>query len=193
MSRCPLSEADAGTSAIATLFANGGPAATLAPDGPGIEADIGVGLHVALGNLVNEMTAERQRKERLALDVSYITAPGTSFSALPGATADWGPKRGWAWAVQRITVSGFAATTDFVTAFRGTSTSDTVPAHALFTFQEAVAGGVSTWTPGRTGLILRGRESLVFGGTFTGSVAAPLVISVDAVQLAEAKLPYFLL
>jgi hypothetical protein len=188
-----MSEADAGTSAIATLFANGGPAATLAPDGPGIEADIGVGLHIALGNLVNEMTAERQRKERLALDVTYVSAPGVSYAALPGATADWGPKRGWAWAIQRITVSGLAATTDFATVFRGNSTAAAVPENALFTFQIATLGAVAPWTPGRTGLILRARESLVFGGTFTGSATAPLVISVDAVQLAEAKLPYFLL
>jgi hypothetical protein len=187
-----MSEADSGTSTIASLFAGSIPGLA-APDGPGIEADATVGLHIALGNLVSEMTAERMRKERLALDVSYVSAPGMSFAALPGATADWGPKRGWAWAVQRVTISGFAATTDFVTAFRGNSTADTIPANALFTFQEAVAGGVSTWHPGRTGLILRGRESLVFGGTFTGSITAPLVISCDVVQLHESKLPYFLL
>jgi hypothetical protein len=182
-----LSEADAGTSAIASLFA-GSPSASV--NGPGIEADVGVGLHVALGNLVSEMEAERRRKERLALDVSYVTAPAVSGAALPFATADWGPKAGWVWAVQRITVAGFGATSDFVIAYRGNSTADADPANALFTFQEAVAGGTSTWHPGRTGLILRGRESLVFGGTLTSST---VVISCDVVQLADSKLPYFLL
>ena len=186
--KCPVSEADAGTSSIASLFA--GMPAALAPDGPGIEADANVGLHIAVGNLVSEMRREAQRKAQLACDVSYVSAPAISLSSLPVATANWGPGKGWAWAVQRITVAGFGATTDFVIAYRGESTTDAVAANALYTFQEAVAGGTSTWHPGRTGLVLRGDESLVFGGTLTGTTG---VVSVDVIQLADAKMPYFLL
>jgi hypothetical protein len=190
-----LSESpDSGTSAIASLFnGSGGLLGGLAaPDGPGIEADATVGLHIALGNLVSEMTAERMRKERLALDVSYLSAPAVSSGVLPFATPQWGPASGWAWAVQRITVAGFGATTDFVIAFRGNNAnSDSVPDNALFTFQEAVAGGTATWHPGRTGLVLRGEESLVFGGTLTGG--GQLVVSCDVIQLSMSKLPYFLL
>lgn len=184
-----MSEADAGTSQIASLFA-GLPAATLDTSGPGIEADAAIGLHVAVGNLVSELRAEAQRKARLAADVSYASAPAITVTSLPAAPSGWGPGKGWCWAVQRITVAGFGATTDFVIAYRGTSTTDAVAANALFTFQEAVAGGTSTWHPGRTGLVLRGDESLVFGGTLTGSAC---VISVDVIQLADAKMPYFLL
>ena len=182
---------DSGTSAIASLFAGVMPGLA-APDGPGIEADATVGLHIALGNLVSEMTAERMRKERLALDVSYLSAPAVSSGVLPFATPQWGPASGWAWAVQRITVAGFGATTDFIIAYRGNNAnSDSVPDNALFTFQEAVAGGTATWHPGRTGLVLRGEESLVFGGTLTGG--GQLVVSCDVIQLSMAKLPYFLL
>ncbi len=180
--------ADSGTSTIASLFA--GMPAALAPDGPGIEADATAGLHIALGNLVSEMRREAARKAQLCADVSYVSAPTINAGTLPVATANWGPGKGWCWAVQRITVAGFGATTDFVIAYRGTSTTDAVAANALFTFQEAVAGGTSTWHPGRTGLVLRGDESLVFGGTVTGSAC---VISVDVIQLADGKMPYFLL
>lgn len=183
-----MSEADAGTSTIASLFAGMPGAAAL--DGPGIEADASVGLHIAVGNLVSELQAEARRKAQLAADVAYISPGAISLASLPVAEADWGPAKGWVWAVQRITVAGFGATSDFVIAYRGTSTTDAVAANALFTFQEAVAGGTATWHPGRTGLVLRGDESLVFGGTITGSAG---VVSIDAIQLAISKLPYFLL
>lgn len=183
-----MSEADAGTSTIASLFAGMPGAAAL--DGPGLEADASVGLHIAVGNLVSELQAEARRKAQLAADVSYVSAPAISLSSLPVATANWGPGKGWAWAVQRITIAGFGATTDFVIAYRGNSTTDAIGANATFTFQEAVAGGTSTWHPGRTGLVLRGDESIVFGGTITGTAC---VASIDVIQLAESKLPYFLL
>src|SRR5690348_17029080 len=181
-------DADAGTSMIASLFGSQ-PAAGLDRTGPGIEADAALGLHVAVGNLVDELRAEAARRRRLTLEVAYVSAPVVSSAASPYAQSDWGPGKGWAWAVQRFTVAGFGATTDFVTAYRANSTSGTVPANALFTFQEAVAGGTATWHPGRTGLILRGDESLAFGGTIT----ATITVSVDVNQLADSKLPYFLL
>lgn len=186
-----MSDADAGSAAIAQLFrATPMQAAAMAPDGPGIEASANAGLHLAVGNLVSELRAEAQRKARLAADVSYIKTPGQSFASLPGTTSNWGPGIGYCWAVQRITVAGFGATTDFVIAYRGNSNTDAIPMNALFTFQETVAGGTSTWHPGRTGLVLTGDESLVFGGTFTGTAC---VISIDAIQLTNEKMAYFLL
>jgi len=154
------------------------------------ELDFHADLSAAIGGLTAEMRAERERKLQLALDVSYISAPAMQFSALPGQPDAWGPKTGYAWAVQRVTVAGLGATSDFAIAYRGKSTNDAQPQNALFTFQEAVAGGTATWHPGRTGLILKGNEGLVFGGTFTGS---KLVVSIDVIQLAISKLAYFLL
>lgn len=159
--------------------------------GPGFELNIAAGLTAAIGNLVTELEADRRRKEQLALDVSYVSTPGEALTALPGAMPNaWGPNARYVWAVQRLTIAGFGATSDFVTVYRGNSPNDAVAGNALFTFQEAVAGGVATWHPGRTGLILAPEESLVFGGTFTGT---QLVISADVIQLATPKLPIFLL
>lgn len=93
--------------------------------------------------------------------------------------------------MQRITLSGFGATTDYVNLYRGTSTAQAVGNNALFTFQEAVAGGVSTWHPGRTGLVLKAEESLVFGGSVSGG--GTFFANIDVIQLTDAQLPYFLL
>jgi len=155
----------------------------------GIELEASLALSV--GDLIAEMRADRRRKEQLAADVAFIEAPPYSFTAVPAAQSGWGPNKGYNWAVQRITVSGFGATTDYVTAYRGTVTAQAVGNNALYTFQEAVAGGVATWHPGRTGLVLKGDESLVFGGSVSGG--GTFFASIDVVQLTDAQLPYFLL
>jgi hypothetical protein len=155
------------------------------------EATLSVDLSAAITGLAGEMRAERERKRQLAADVWFVHAPAIQIPALPAAGQAWGPNTGYCWAVQRITIAGFGATTDFITAYRGLSPTDVQPQNALFTFQETVAGGVATWHPGRTGLILMPDEGLAFGGTFTGT--SPAVVNVDVIQLTVAKLPYLLL
>lgn len=158
------------------------------PDG--LEVDVGVQLAASITTLSDELRTERQRKIQLAQDVAYIQAPVIAGPAVPLVPPTWGPKTGYAWGVQRITLSGLGATTDFVTAYRGKSPNDLVPQNALFTFTITTAGAVATWHPGRTGCVLVGNEGLVFGGTFTG---AQLVAAVDVIQLQLDKLPYYLL
>jgi len=157
---------------------------------PAIEADVSARIWASLDGLVTEMRAERKRMQDLAAEIAYISAPAIAFTAVPYAPPGWGPNTGYNWAVQRITLSGFGATTDYITAYRGNSTAHAVAAQALYTFQEAVAGGASAWHPGRTGLVLKGDESIVFGGTFTGT---QMVASIDVIQLTDAQLPGFLL
>jgi hypothetical protein len=161
---------------------------------PGLEIDASAQLALSINGLAAQMAADRRWRADLAADVSFVQAPPFTVASLPAvAGSQWGPNTGFNWAVQRISVSGFGATTDYVNAYRGTTAAQAVGNNALYTFQEAVAGAVSTWHPGRTGLVLRGDESLCFAGTFTGSASAPLYFCIDVIQLTDAQLPYFLL
>jgi hypothetical protein len=160
---------------------------------PGLEINFAANVSASIDGLTAELRADRRRKQELAADIAYIETPAITFAATAvpyAAGSGWGPNTGYSWAVQRITVSGFGATTDFLTAYRGNSTAHAVGQNSLYTFQEAVAGGVSTWHPGRTGLILKGEESLVFNGTVT---TGPFFVGIDVIQLTDAQLPYFLL
>jgi hypothetical protein len=156
-----------------------------------LSAEFQAGLAASIGTLAGELREERQRKIALAQDVAYVEAPAIVGGAVPLNQAGWGPNTSYVWAIQRITVAGLGATTDLVTAYRGTTpVAASAPQNALFSFAIPAAGAVATWHPGRTGLILQPEESLVFGGTFTGTT---LAVSVDVIQLHVSKLPYFLL
>jgi len=161
---------------------------------PELEINFAAQVSASIDGLVTELKTERRRKENLAADVAYIEAPPITFAAnaLPvAAGSGWGPNTGFNWAVQRITISGFGALTDYITVYRGTTTAHAgAGQNALYTFQEAVAGGVATWHPGRTGFILKGQESIAFNGAAT---VGPFLVSVDVIQLTDANLPYFLL
>jgi hypothetical protein len=158
---------------------------------PGLEIDLSAAISASISGLAAELRADRKRKEDLAADVAFIEAPPITFTSLPASQSGWGPNTGFNWAVQRVTISGFGATTDYVTAYRGTFTAQTTGNNALYTFQEAVAGGAATWHPGRTGLVLKGEESLVFGGSISGG--GTFYANIDVIQLTDAQLPYFLL
>ena len=158
---------------------------------PGLEINLAAQLAASIDGLAAAMDKDRRRKEQLAADVAFIETPPITFTAVPYAPSGWGPNTGFNWAVQRITISGFGATTDYVTVYRGTSTAQAVGNNALNTIQEAVAGGVGAWHPGRTGLVLTGDESLVFGGSISGG--GTFFANIDVIQLTDAQLPYFLL
>lgn len=160
---------------------------------PGLEINFAANVSASIDGLTAELRADRRRKQDLAADVAYIETDAITFTTsttLPYMKSGWGPNTGYAWAVQRMTVSGLGATSDFLTVYRGSSTAHAQGQNALFTFQEAVAGGVAAWHPGRTGLVLKAEESLVFNGTIT---TGPFFVNVDVIQLTDAQLPYFLL
>jgi hypothetical protein len=156
----------------------------------GLTLDISADLIAAInGNTAAVRDAERRRLQ-LAGEVAYIETPSFSFGALPFVAPGWGPNSGFNWAIQSMVLSGFGATTDFVNVYRGNSAAAAVGNNARFTFQQAVAGGAAPWNPGRTGFILKGDESIVFSGTFTGTT---MFASIDVIQVTDAQLPYFLL
>lgn len=157
----------------------------------GADVDVWGQLAVSLGSVAAELRADREYKRQLAASLWFQSAPAMGpFSAMPFASPTWGPNDGYAWAVQRVTVAGFGATTDLVTAYRGNSVTDVQPQNALFTFSVATVGAVATWHPGGKGLVLKGGEGMVFGGTFTGTAGA---INVDVVHMELDKLPCYLL
>lgn len=158
---------------------------------PDFEAGASVRLCASLDSLTVAMRAQQEARAS-ASDVWYVHAPAMSFpaAALPAAGQAWGPNTGFAWAVQRLSVSGFGNSTDFVNAYRGLSPFDAQPQNALWSFSVPAQGDVSTWHPGRTGLVLMPDEGLVFGGTFTG---ANVIVSADVIQMTLRHLPQFLL
>lgn len=69
------------------------------------------GLEAAVGSLVTEMQVQRQRQQRRALEVAWMSAPAVGFTGaqVPLAVPGWGPNTGYAWAVQRIAAGGLGS------------------------------------------------------------------------------------
>lgn len=132
---------------------------------------------------------------RLAQGVYWVPAPAFPLNALPFIpSANGGPgasPRGtaFAWAIQRVTVGPVGASTDLVTIYKGRSQVDIAPQNALNTFT-GNAGSFVPWTPGRQGAILMPGESLIVGGTITGTNP---VLTWDVVVMDLDLLPLYLL
>ena len=163
---------------------------------PRMEADLGAFAALAVELRANTAALNRaeERRRQIAASVTTFDGPAIEFkaAALPYATPanQYGPKDGYVWAIQRMTVFGLGATTDFINAYKGSSTADVAGQNALNTFTVPIVGAVSTWGPGRTGCILKAKQSLVFQGTFTG---ADCFVSTEVIQLTLDQLRYFLL
>ena len=160
---------------------------------PATEAvlELGARIAVAVESQTQLMHEAEDRRRELAASVTYIPAQAAQFAALPYTmkTVDFGPKPGFNWAVQAVAVQGLG-TSDQLNLYLGQSVSATVAGYGRFTFTVAAAGAVSTWLPGRTGLVLRGRslDSIVFGGSIAGAVT----VNIDVVQVTDEYLPLYL-
>lgn len=153
-------------------------------------------LHATLDGLAARLAAEphghrgggQVADRHWAAELWYVSAPLLAFlgSAAPFANSAWGPNTGYAWAVQRLTVAGLA-TTDSATVYRGYSTADAVPQNIV---APPLVPSAPTYNPGKTGLILMGDQSLVFGGTLTAGTL--YVVSADVIQVTLDRLPRFM-
>lgn len=159
-----------------------------------LDLEAAVQLSAAIGANTAALQQAEKRKRDLAASVSYIDEMAFSFTSLTAPAlleADKRPKTGYWWAIQRVSIAGLGATTDFVNLWRADSPAGAGAGQkALNTFQIAVAGGIANWHPGRTGLLLRARQGLAATGTFTGTQA---IVSFDFIQVTDEQLPYFLL
>lgn len=152
-------------------------------------------LCAAIGGLQEEMRLARKRWQEMAANCWPVNIAGIGGIPAAGALTLidpnlMGPKTGYAWLVQRITVGGLASGTTFDTAFlyRGKSV-DAIQPNALLNL---VTGNSPTWHPGSLGLILRDGETVIMKGT--GLTATGLIaLSMDVIQVATPTLSEYLL
>ena len=154
-------------------------------DGPALDVWAKVGVH--LESLTAEMRQQRQQREQLYQDIRFIPVlpVQAAFTQLPLAFPVT-VKLGFTWAVQRLTVSGFASATDTLSIYRGSSPADAAPNNLVNVLSESLY----TWHPGRTGLLLKPNQTIVLGGGTSGST---YTVNLDVIQVADTQLPYFLL
>lgn len=154
------------------------------------ELELSARLCAATERLADQFAARQDLADRMATGIYWVPAPGFPLSTLPYVPpSNGGPGLKFCWAVQRVTVGPVGATSDAVTVYKGRSSVDIAPQNALSTFSGAV-GAFPSWTPGRTGCVLMPGESLIVGGTITGSNP---VLSWDVLVMDLDMLPLFLL
>ena len=155
-------------------------------EGQGVQLELAAGL----SGLAGQLAAEREWRERLAAAIAPVEVPAIgAFTAGPYLQAAWGPKDGYCWAVQRLTVATLAAA-DLLQVYRGASVADVNGSQNLLNGWQGSAGTVQVWHPGRTGCLLAARQTLIFTGTLSGG---PYMVNADVIQLESWLLPYFLL
>lgn len=158
------------------------------PDMPSIE--VTARLSVGLRAVADALAAEQEWRERVAAAIAPIEVPAIgAFTSGPFAQAQWGPKDGYHWAIQSLTVSGLASA-DIMQVFRGASTLDASGPQNAKQSWLGTNGAIQPWQPGRTGCILAPRQTLIFTGTLSGG---PYTVNADVIQLESWLLPYFLL
>jgi len=155
------------------------------------ELELSARLCAATERVADLMAARQDLADTLAQAVNWVPAPAIPLSSLPVVQANAGPEPAigglaYCWAIQRVTVGPLGATTDAVTIYKGRSSADVLSVNALFTFAGA-AGAYATWSPGRTGAILKPNEHLIAAGTITGTNPVltwdVLVVDQDALHL----------
>jgi|SRR5215472_46352 len=155
-----------------------------------LEADLGAQLCAAIGGLTEIMrqqaVADQQYRRRRNAAIGWIEAPAIPLGVLPTIRAqDGGPNTGFYWAVQRISVGPFGATSDLLTLYKGHSVADVVPQNGYISFTNQAAGTFVSYHVGGKGLILAPDESLIAAGTITGTNP---VLNWDAIQIEAAFL-----
>jgi len=156
----------------------------------GAHLEVSASVSAGLGALAAELAAERRWREQLAAAIAPVEVPAIgAFTAGPYLQAAWGPKDGYCWAVQRLTVATLGAA-DLLQVYRGASVADVNGSQNLLNGWQGSAGTVQTWNPGRTGCMLAARQTLIFTGTLSGG---PYMVNADVIQLESWLLPYFLL
>lgn len=147
-------------------------------------------LSAGVRDLVGELASEREWREQLAAAIAPIDVPAIgAFTSGPYLQPTWGPKDGYLWMLQRITVAGLGSS-DIMAVYRGMSVIDAVgPQNAMHSWLGS-NGAIQIYNPGRTGWMLKPRQTLILTGTLS---AGPYTINADVIQLESWLLPFFLL
>lgn len=134
-------------------------------------------LRGELNTTVREFYEERARGLSIARDSSTVTVADTGLT-FPATGKTIGPKPGFAWALQRLSVFNLASN-DTLLVYRNSANPDN------FLFQVTFAN--PTYHPGSKGCILRGPDKIIVTGaslTATGDVT----INVEALECADLDL-----
>jgi hypothetical protein len=174
------------------------PGADAAPDpaelaGAGAELSVMAKLSLHVGRLVQEMAAARIRAERMSA-IGFVPMITLSVAVSGGqallAGNEAGPRTGYGWAVQRMTIAGLAGT-DTMTLYKGP-----VPTPLNLPQPQNLVGNPLTvaapnFHPGGKGLLLQHGDFLSAFGT--GLTAAAVTLSADVIQFEADLLSAFLI
>ena len=156
-------------------------------------ATVDAGLSMVLGRIASAMERQRQLDEQMYRAIMIRPLLPQSLAVSGGAVTfvslehGLGPDTGFAWAIQRLSVSGLAGS-DVLSIYRGPPTSKAATAD---NFMNNLTVAAPAWHPGRTGLILQDGETIIAAGT--SLTATQVALTGEIIQMEQWLLPHFLL
>jgi hypothetical protein len=159
----------------------------------GLDIEASASLGIQLGRIANSLERSLADQQRAQRSVMYIPIKPHSNTVTAGAVtilsheSDLGPRTGYAWAVQRLTVGGLSSG-DSVSVYKGPPVSVTADPTMLV---QLLTNTTPTWVPGRTGLVLFPGDTIVVTGT--GLQATTVTLQGDVIQLEQWIVPEFML
>jgi hypothetical protein len=159
----------------------------------GLDIEASASLGIQLGRIANSLERSLADQQRAQRSVMYIpikphsVAVASTNASIYSHERDLGPRDGYAWAVQRLTVGGLSSG-DLVSIYKGPGISVAIDPTLLV---QVLTNTTPTWIPGRTGLMLFPGDTIVVNGT--GLQATTVTLSGDVIQLEQWIVPEFLL
>jgi hypothetical protein len=159
----------------------------------GLELEANASLGLALGRVATALEAAQRDNQRAQRSIMSIPIKPHSNAVVSTAVtilsheSDLGPRTGYAWAIQRLTVGGLSSG-DLVSVYKGPPVSVTADPTMLV---QVLTNTTPTWVPGRTGLILFPGDTIVVTGT--GLQATTVTLSGEVIQMEQWVVPDFLL
>jgi hypothetical protein len=164
-----------------------------ADPGPGVAVAAIAGLSLQLGNLTAALERQHQLEQRYQQAIMSIPIKPHEVAVASGAVTilshetDLGPRTGYAWAIQRITIGGLGAD-DVVSLYKGPPVAVAADPTNLMMVATAAA---PTWSPGRTGAMLFPGDTIIAAGT--GLSASSVTLTGEVIQMEQWIVPQFLL
>lgn len=159
----------------------------------GFDIEASAAIEVQLGRVATALETAAVRDQRMQHAIMSLPIKPHSTAVVNGAVtflsheSDLGPRTGYAWAVQRLSVGGLASG-DLVTVYKGPPTALTADP----TMQaQVLTNTVPTWHPGRTGFLLFPGDTIVVVGASLQATA--VAISGEVIQMEQWIVPDFLL
>lgn len=160
---------------------------------PGIDLEVSARLCAALDANTMALLDTEARRRLMFAAVTALSPMSVTFkgSAAPlVAPSDWGPRTGWSWAIQTVTVTPLGSS-DVLKLYRAKSPAQVDLNNLKFSFVGTSTVDTLTWHPGRTGFVLHAGEGLGFSGTLTSGTT--YMVNFEVIQVSDDQLPYFLL